>query len=132
MTSERKNGSLQNDFPHQLANVLGADVGRLRAYFSLFENAFVQGALSTKVKRLIALAVAIVEGSTETVAFPVQEAVNAGASIEEISEVVTVAVLLAGVPSILVGLEVLASAKQIEAQKLLSVDRPSNAQISRG
>ncbi len=124
MTSEKKNRSQQDDYRRQLTNAVGADVGRLCAYFNLYEHTFVQGALSPKVKRLIALAVAIGERSTETIAFPVREAVNAGASVEEISEVVTVAVLLAGVPSLLAGLEALAWARQIEAQKIFPVDRP--------
>ncbi len=129
MRSEEKNGSQQDDFRHQLTNTLGADVGRLCAYFNLFENAFVQGALSTKVKRLIALAMAIGERNPETVAYPVHEAMDAGASGEEISEVVTVAVLLAGVPSLLAGLEALASVRQTQAARVLSAGRPSNADI---
>ena len=129
MRSEQKNGPQQDDFRRQLTNALGADVGRLCAYFNLFENVFVPGALSTKVKRLIALAMAIGERNPETVSYSVHEAVHAGASAEEISEVVTVAVLLAGVPSLLAGLEALASVRQMEAARILSAGRPLNAEI---
>ncbi len=125
MKSEIKNGSQQDDYRHQLANALGGDVGRLCAYFTLFENAFVQGALSTKVKRLIALAMTIGGRDAQTVEYPVRDAMNEGASGEEISEVVTVAVLLAGVPSIMAGLEALASVRQIEARRVLCADQPS-------
>jgi alkylhydroperoxidase/carboxymuconolactone decarboxylase family protein YurZ len=129
MRCEEKNGSQQDDFRNQLANTLGADVGRLCAYFNLFENTFVQGALTTKVKRLIALAMAIGERNPETVSYSVHEAMDAGASGQEISEVVTVAVLLAGIPSLLAGLEASASVRQTEAARMLSASEPSNADI---
>ena len=93
-------------------------------YFSLYENAFVQGALSSNVKHLIALAMAVGERTSENITYHVTEALRAGASHDEIKEAVTVAVLIAGVPSLLSGVEALASMMQYEAQKMISSSGP--------
>lgn len=104
----------------QLASSFGVDVQRLFVFFSLYENAFVQGALSDKVKHLIALAIGISERASETIAYHMNEALQVGASREEIRESVTVAVLLAGVPSLISGAEALATLARLEAEQLTS------------
>lgn len=119
MISENKNKVQRDELRRQLANALGADVQRLHVYFSLYENAFVQGALSSQVKHLIALAMAIGKRNSETITYHVREALQAGASRDEISETVTVAVFMAGVSSLLAGVEALASVTQFEAEKAI-------------
>ena len=116
---------VKDDLRHQVATALGADVQRLFVFFSLYENAFVQGALTSNVKHLIALAMAIGERASENITYHVNAALRAGSSRDEIREAVTVAVLVAGVPSLLAGAEALAAVAQFEARKMTSSSEPS-------
>jgi alkylhydroperoxidase/carboxymuconolactone decarboxylase family protein YurZ len=120
MNNENEKRPQKDDLKQQLAKALGADVQRLLVFFSLYENAFVQGALPGKVKHLIALAMAIGGRISEGITYHVNEALQAGASRDEIRETVTVAVLIAGVPSLLSGVEALATMTQYKAQKMIS------------
>jgi alkylhydroperoxidase/carboxymuconolactone decarboxylase family protein YurZ len=104
----------------KLANELGGDVQRLFVFFSLFENALDEGALTSKIKQLIAMAMAIGFRSSEGITYHVDAALQAGASRDEIREAVTVAVLFTGVRSILSGAEALAAVGRFEAQKQTS------------
>jgi AhpD family alkylhydroperoxidase len=120
MISGNENRTVKDEYRKKLATALGADVQRLHVFFSLYENAFVQGALPSSVKHLIAMAMAIGERTNETINYHVEEALRAGATRDEIREAVTVAVLIAGVPSLLSGAEALASVTRYEAQKIVS------------
>ena len=110
----------QDNWRRQLAGALGVDIQRLHVFFSLYENAFVQDALPSKIKHLIAMAMAIGERTSESIAYHVNEALLAGASRSEIRETVTVAVFTAGIPSLSSGLEALACMAQYEARQMLS------------
>jgi AhpD family alkylhydroperoxidase len=127
MNSSNGNVSTNDNLRQQLASALGIDVQRLHVFFSLYENAFVQGALPGKVKHLIALAMAIGKRTSETIIYHVNAALQAGASRDEIREVVTVAVLVAGVTSFVSGAEALAAVARFEAQKLTSSSEPAAA-----
>ena len=81
----------------KLANELGGDVQRLFVFFSLFENALVEGALTSKIKQLIAIAMAVGSCSSGGITYHVEAALQAGASRDEIREAVAVAVLFTGV-----------------------------------
>ena len=120
MISANENRTTKDDYRKQLASALGADVQRLLVFFSLYENAFVQGSLPSSVKHLIAMAMAIGERTNEAVVHHVEEAMRAGATRDEIRETVTVAVLIAGVPSLLSGVEALAAMAQYEGRKIVS------------
>ncbi len=124
MNNGNENRPQKDDLRQLLAKAFGADVQRLLVFFSLYENAFVQGALPGKVKHLIALAMAIGGRISESITYHVNEALQAGASRDEIRETVTVAVLVAGVPSLLSGVEALAAITQYEAQKMISSVEP--------
>jgi AhpD family alkylhydroperoxidase len=102
----------------ELAGALGADVQRLFVFFNLYENALDSGVLTSKIKQLIALAMAIGNRSNEAISYHVNAALEAGASRDEIRETVSIAVLMGGVPSILSGAEALATVLRFEAQKL--------------
>ncbi len=109
----------RNDHLRQLSKVLDGDMERLIVLFRLYENAFVDGALPSKVKYLIALALAIVERGSQHIIFHVNEAMEAGASRGEIKEAVTIAAFVGGVPSLLSAAEALAAVARFEAQKLV-------------
>ena len=126
MSNEIGNTS-QEDGLQKLAYELGGDVQRLFVFFSLFENALVEGALASKIKQLIAIAMAVGFCSNDAITYHVEEAMRAGAGRDEIKEAVAVAVLFTGVRSIMAGAEALAAVARFEAQKLTSSGVSSNA-----
>ncbi len=95
---------------HQGISTLEPKVHRVAAFVDQYENAFTDGALSSKVKRLIALAMTIAQNSDENISHHMGEALRSGASGDEIREAVTVAVLT----------QALASVGQFEAKEMMS------------
>ena len=126
MSDETRNISDQ-DRLQELANVLGADVQRLFVFFNLYENSLDEGVLASKIKQLIALAMAVGNRSNEAIDYHVNAALEAGATRDEIRETVSIAVLMGGVPSILSGAEALATVSRYEAQSLTSPATSSNS-----
>ncbi len=104
----------------EIADALGSDIQRLFVFFSLYENALEEGALASKTKQLIALAMAVGTQNKEAVNYHVNEALQRGATRDEIREAVTVAVLVAGARSMLSGAEALAAVARFEAQQMVS------------
>jgi len=68
----------------------------MAAYSALRDEVYKDGALSHKVKRLIALGIALRAGCTACILHQTKMAVEAGASKDEIMEAVSVAVAVAG------------------------------------
>ena len=67
------------------------------AHFSEFRKAaYADGALSKKVKRLIALAVGLEAGCTRCVIGQTRDAIEAGATKAEILEAVSIAIVMGG------------------------------------
>jgi AhpD family alkylhydroperoxidase len=75
----------------------------------------VEGALSTKVKELIALAIAITVRCDGCIAYHVHDARKAGATRQELVETIGVAVMMGGGPSVMYGAEALEALNQFEA-----------------
>jgi alkylhydroperoxidase/carboxymuconolactone decarboxylase family protein YurZ len=117
--SEKEVASQQDELRQHIINALETKVQRLAALFNLHENAFTEGALGTKFKHLIALAVAVAQRSEENILHQVAEALQSGASRDEIKEAVTVAVLTTAIPSLVAGVEALASATEFEGKHLV-------------
>ncbi len=65
-------------------------------YTAFRKAAYSDGALSRKVKRLIALAVGLQAGCTRCVIGQTRDAVDAGATRAEIMEAVTIAIVMGG------------------------------------
>ncbi len=90
---------------------------KMRAFHNFLGVVMKDGALSTKVKELIALALAIGFQCPYCMAFHLNKAIEAGATKEEILEAVWVAILMHGGPActystlILKGLEELSDKK---------------------
>jgi AhpD family alkylhydroperoxidase len=92
---------------------LGVDSPDVMAGFvTLHKAATQEGKLSGKFKELIALAIAITVRCNGCIAFHVHDAMEAGASKEEIVETVGVAILMGGGPSLVYGIEALEAVKQ--------------------
>jgi AhpD family alkylhydroperoxidase len=68
----------------------------MAAYSTFRKQVYQDGALSSKVKRLIALAAGLQAGCTRCVQGQTMDALSAGATKEEIMEAVAVAVVMGG------------------------------------
>ncbi len=66
------------------------------AYDALSSEVYKDGALSCKVKRLMALSGALVHGCRACIVFQTEHALKLGASVEEILEACSVAISLGG------------------------------------
>jgi len=73
------------------------------------------GALSLKVKELMALGIAITVRCDGCIAYHVQQSLSAEATYEEIVETIGVAIMMGGGPSIMYGCEALDALEQIKA-----------------
>ncbi|MEM7323259.1 MAG: carboxymuconolactone decarboxylase family protein [Actinomycetota bacterium] len=97
--------SLQHAIPEQMAG-----------FGSMHAAAVADGALSTKVKELMALAIGITSQCDGCIAFHVHDALRAGATRAEIEETIGVALLMGGGPAAVYGTEALAALDQFEAE----------------
>ena len=74
-----------------------------RGFAELQRAAFTDGALDTKTKELIAVAIAVVEGCDGCIASHAQAAARAGASRQEAAEAIGVTFLMHGGPATIHG-----------------------------
>ncbi|MFO7767486.1 MAG: carboxymuconolactone decarboxylase family protein [bacterium] len=78
----------------------------------LHEASVADGALSTKTKELIALAIGVTVRCDGCIAYHVKEALDAGASREEILETLGVTILMGGGPGVVYASEAMEAAEQ--------------------
>ncbi len=79
---------------------LGQEIpGPMGGFARLHRKAVADGALSSSVKEMMALAISIVVGCEGCIAYHVHDAVEAGASRDELLETIGVAVLMGGGPA---------------------------------
>lgn len=86
----------------------------MKGFGQLHRAATAEGILSTKIKELIALGIAITVRCDGCIAYHVHDALQAGASKQEIVETIGVAVLMGGGPAAIYGSEALAALKEFE------------------
>ncbi len=97
-----------------LMTKLGGEAGPVMAGFTSLHDASVsEGALSAKVKELIALAIGITVRCDGCIAYHVHDALAAGATREELIETIGVAVMMGGGPSVVYGCEALEAVDQL-------------------
>lgn len=77
----------------------------MNSFNMLHEASIKKGVLSSKTKELIALGIAITLRCDGCIAFHVHDAINSGATSEEIIETIGVAVLMGGGPAVVYGSE---------------------------
>ena len=100
----------------ELMGKLGEEIPRTMAGFArLHKESVGDGALSPKVKEMIALAIAVRVCCDGCIAIHVHDALAAGATREEITETIGVAILMGGGPSVVYGCEALEALEQFEA-----------------
>jgi AhpD family alkylhydroperoxidase len=78
---------------------LGKDLpGLMSGFARLHKKAMEEGALAAKVKEMMALAISIAVGCDGCIAYHVHDAVQAGATHEELLETIGVSLLMGGGP----------------------------------
>ncbi len=89
---------LRNHLDERLAS-LGKEIpGPMTGFARLHRKGVEDGALSRKVKELMALAISIVVGCEGCIAYHVQDAIQAGATRDELLETVGVGLFMGGGP----------------------------------
>ncbi len=73
--------------------------GAMAAHTAFTDEVYKDGALSHKVKRLIALGIALRAGCTGCIVYQTKMAVEAGATKAEVLEAVSVAIAMGGTPA---------------------------------
>jgi AhpD family alkylhydroperoxidase len=88
--------------------------GPMAGFGQLHRQAVAAGTLSTKVKELIALGIAIAARCDGCIAYHVHDALKAGGTRKEIIETIGVAVLMGGGPAAVYGAEAFEALNQFE------------------
>ena len=104
--------ALAGEVDARAANLFKAAPETLRAYRGLMEAASKDGALDTKTKELMALAIGVALRCEGCIVYHVRAAQRHGASREEVADSISVAVELGGGPSAVFGAEALAAFDQ--------------------
>jgi AhpD family alkylhydroperoxidase len=95
---------------------LGREIpGPMAGFAELYRRGVADGALSPKVKALIAIPSAISACCDGCVAYHVHDARRSGASRQEIAEAVGVAVMMGGGPAVVHGAAALEALEQLDA-----------------
>jgi AhpD family alkylhydroperoxidase len=85
----------------------------MKAFAALSDAASSPGALDEKTKELIALAIAVVERCDECITIHVEEALKTGATKQELTEALGVAVLMGGGPAVMYATHALAALAEL-------------------
>jgi AhpD family alkylhydroperoxidase len=88
----------------------------MAGFMQLHKAGSTDGALSAKIKELIALGIAISVHCDGCIAFHVHDAIKAGATHGEIAEAIGVAILMGGNPSVVYGSQAFQAFKEFEAE----------------
>jgi len=88
----------------------------MEGFQELHHAASTEGALSAKVKELIALAIGIAVRCDGCIAFHVHDALKAGATEAEIADTIGVAILMGGGPAVVYGSAALEALKQFKEE----------------
>ena len=95
---------------------LGKEIpGPMAGFTQLHKQALADGALTAKVKELIALSIGIHARCDGCIAFHLRGARRAGATRPEVTEAIGVAILMGGGPSAIYGAQALEALEQFEA-----------------
>ena len=90
--------------------------GTLGGFRHLHKESQAEGALPTKTKELMALAISIAGHCDSCIAYHVHDALKAGANRKEILETIGVAIMMGGGPALMYGCDALEALDQFEAK----------------
>ncbi|MBX3609706.1 MAG: carboxymuconolactone decarboxylase family protein [Hydrogenophaga sp.] len=89
----------------------------MQGFGALHDASLKSGALTSKTKELIALGIAITVRCDGCISYHVHDALEAGASKDEVAETVGVAIMMGGGPSVVYGIEAMQALEQFLQQK---------------
>ncbi len=89
----------------------------MAGFLAMHRSAVADGVLSTRTKELMALAISVAVRCDGCIAYHVHDALRAGATDEEITESIGVAVLMGGGPALMYGAEALEALHQFRVQE---------------
>ncbi len=89
----------------------------MEAFTRLHKSATADGAISRKTKELIALGVAMTVNCDGCIAYHVKDALEAGATPDEIVETIGVVVMMGGGPAVVYGSQALEALEQFLLEK---------------
>jgi AhpD family alkylhydroperoxidase len=99
-----------------LLGKMGQEIeGPMAAFGQMHKQVFPDGALTTKTKELITLAICITSLCEGCIAVHVRSALQAGATREEIAEAIGVAIYMGGGPAVVFGCMAFEALEQFEA-----------------
>jgi len=108
-------------YQHQIDHIksytskLSAELPELmRSFYALSRNSSTPGALDTKTKELLALAIGVATHCDGCIAFHTQAALKAGATREEIMETLGVTILMGGGPSLMYATHVVEAMEEFQ------------------
>ncbi|MDA8342668.1 MAG: carboxymuconolactone decarboxylase family protein [Actinomycetota bacterium] len=104
---------LYSDLVGMMGRLGGEAPGIMAGFDQLHSTSTAEGALSTKVKELMALAIGINVRCDGCLAYHVHDALQAGATREEVVETIGVAIMMGGGPSVVYGCEALEALNQL-------------------
>ncbi len=88
----------------------------MEAFTRLHKSATADGAISRKTKELIALGVAMTVNCDGCIAYHVKDALEAGATPDEIVETIGVVVMMGGGPAVVYGSQALEALEQFQLE----------------
>lgn len=91
-------------------------------FMNLHKTSGKDGALSSKTKELIALAIGISEHCDGCIAFHVHDAIESGATHDEIVETIGVSILMGGGPSVVYGCKALQALEEVEKKEEVTTE----------
>ncbi|MCS6958905.1 MAG: carboxymuconolactone decarboxylase family protein [Pseudanabaenaceae cyanobacterium SKYGB_i_bin29] len=89
----------------------------MKSFYALNKSASARGALDTKTKELIALALAVGSRCDDCIAFHTQAVLQEGASKEEIMETLAIAVFMGGGPSLMYAAHVIEAMEECQSSQ---------------
>lgn len=100
--------------------------GPMSGFTRLHKKAVEDGALSAKVKEMMALAVSIAVGCEGCIAYHVHDAIKAGATRAELLETISVGVMMAGGPGTIYAAHALDAVEQFLAMLTVESTIPTS------
>src|SRR5215471_19326862 len=100
-----------------LRNLRGGVPDSLKTFSGIAQAALAPKALDAKTKELIALGIGVAIRCDECIAFHIKAAVESGATREEISETLGMAIYMGAGPSVMYASHAFAALQQFEAEK---------------
>jgi AhpD family alkylhydroperoxidase len=100
-----------NNYPDFYQQVMDTMAG----FMQLHKASSTDGALSAKVKELIALAIGVVVRCDGCISFHIHDAIRAGATRDEIVDTIGVAIMMGGGPAVVYGSQALEALAQFES-----------------